>query len=52
MILGDPDGMLETAFNDEVLIAGRACRDALARVCQWHKDRGDTEVKACLAPSP
>jgi hypothetical protein len=48
-ILGDPAGLLEQGFNDEALIAGRACRDALARVCQWHKDRGAKEPKVCRA---
>lgn len=25
------------AWDAATLIAGRACRDALARVCAWHK---------------
>ncbi|RSU57213.1 hypothetical protein [Sphingobium yanoikuyae] len=28
------------AFDRDALIAGRSCRDALARVCGWHKMRG------------
>ncbi|MFB2560087.1 hypothetical protein ACEWB4_13415 [Sphingobium sp. sgz301303] len=28
------------AFDRAVLIAGRSCRDALARVCAWHRSRG------------
>jgi hypothetical protein len=48
-ILADPDGLLEAQFNDEAIIAGRACRDALAWVCEWHRVRGDDEVKACRA---
>lgn len=28
------------AFDQAALIAGRSCRDALARVCAWHKARG------------
>lgn len=36
----DTDGSAEAAFNDAVLLAGRGCRDALARVCQWHVERG------------
>jgi hypothetical protein len=46
-ILGDPSGLLDQQFNDDAIIAGRACRDALARVCQWHKDRGNKDVAAC-----
>lgn len=39
-ILNDPEGLLEATFNDAVLLAGRACRDALKRSCEWHRDRG------------
>lgn len=39
-IEGDANGVLEDAFNDDVLLAGRGCRDALARVCRWHVERG------------
>jgi hypothetical protein len=46
-ILADPGGLLEAQFNDEALIAGWSCRDALARVCKWHKARGDVEVERC-----
>lgn len=28
------------AFDRDVLLAGRGCRDALARVCRWHVERG------------
>lgn len=28
------------AFDRAALIAGRSCREALARVCAWHKMRG------------
>ena len=31
-------------FNNQALIAGRDCRDALGRVCHWHVERGDKEV--------
>jgi hypothetical protein len=34
----------EEAFNISAIIAGRSCRDALRRVCQWHKDRGLKDV--------
>ncbi|GEM_PF-3667251 len=27
-------------FDRAAVIAGRSCRDALARVCAWHKARG------------
>lgn len=27
-------------FEKDVLLAGRGCRDALARVCKWHVMRG------------
>ena len=43
-ILADPDGVLENEFNDAVLMAARACRDALARVCEWHRLRGNDEA--------
>ena len=36
----DADGLLDQAFNDAALLAGRACRDANARVCAWHVMRG------------
>ena len=31
-------------FDRAALIAGRSCRDALARVCGWHKARGQKVV--------
>ena len=46
--LGRPN---EQAFNDQALIAGRDCRDALGRVCHWHLERGDKEVD-CDKPKP
>ncbi|HEX7821062.1 MAG TPA: hypothetical protein VF463_10635 [Sphingobium sp.] len=27
-------------FDIAALAAGRSCRDALARACRWHADRG------------
>lgn len=36
----DPTEASADAFDDAVLITGRACRDALVRVCQWHLARG------------
>jgi hypothetical protein len=41
-VIADRDGRIEAAFNDAVLLAGRGCRDALARVCRWHVERGMT----------
>ncbi len=32
--------VIDGAFNDAVLLAGRACRDAVKRSCEWHKARG------------
>lgn len=39
--LGRP---LEQQFNDNVLLAGRDCRDTLRRACQFHVERGFKEV--------
>jgi hypothetical protein len=36
------------AFDQAVLLAGRDCRDALKRVCGWHKDRG-APIETCEA---
>jgi hypothetical protein len=49
--MADQFGTLERKFEVDALIAGRSCRDALARLCQWHKDRGMTEPKVCAKPS-
>jgi hypothetical protein len=40
-VIADTDGSLERGQTTANIIAGRSCRDALHRVCQWHKDRGD-----------
>lgn len=48
-IRADPEGLLEQAFDDGVLFAGRACRDALKRVCEWHRDRGDKGLRCDLS---
>jgi hypothetical protein len=37
MLASDPSGV---TFDAAVRAAGQQCRDALRRVCQWHKDRG------------
>jgi hypothetical protein len=36
-LASDPSGV---AFDAAVRKAGQDCRDALARVCRWHKERG------------
>jgi hypothetical protein len=38
MLAADPSGV---TFDAAVRKAGQDCRDALARVCRWHKERGD-----------
>lgn len=45
MLAADPSGL---AFDVAVREAGQSCRDALARVCRWHKERG-AEV-SCPTP--
>lgn len=47
--MADQFGELERKFTIDALIAGRSCRDALRRLCQWHKDRGMKEPKDCAA---
>jgi hypothetical protein len=37
MLAADPSGV---TFDAAVREAGQACRDALARVCRWHRERG------------
>lgn len=39
-VLADTEGSLEAAFNDSVLLTGRACRDTFTRLCAWHVERG------------
>lgn len=41
-VIADTDGSLEQQFEIDAIMAGRACRDALHRVCMWHKERGAT----------
>jgi hypothetical protein len=37
-------------LNDQaLLIAGRSCRDALKRVCEWHKARGAKDLDCTAA---
>lgn len=40
----DPNAGLN--FDKAALLAGRDCRDALKRVCGWHKDRG-AQIVSC-----
>jgi len=35
-------------FDAAALIAGRACRDALGRLCRWHVARGLTGIDCAL----
>lgn len=48
----DQFGTLERQFTVDAIMAGRDCRDRLANVCQWHKDRGMEEPKDCKATRP
>lgn len=36
----DTFGLLDRKFTVDALLAGRSCRDALKRICEWHKARG------------
>ena len=36
----DADEAAGLRFDAAALVAGRACRDALGRVCRWHAERG------------
>ncbi len=47
LLAADPSGL---SFDVAVRAAGQQCRDALARVCRWHKERG-AEVN-CPAALP
>jgi hypothetical protein len=49
-VMADVDGSRDDRFKAEAIIAGRACRDALARVCQWHRDRGAEQPERCRNP--
>ena len=52
MLSADPSGV---TFDAAVRKAGQDCRDALARVCRWHKERGadvDCEAAVALAGRP
>jgi hypothetical protein len=44
----DPTGL---SWDKAVREAGQACRDALARVCRWHVERGaDAACPKVLKP--
>ncbi len=48
MLKADPSGL---AFDMAVREAGDACRQALARTCRWHKERGaDVSCPPALRP--
>lgn len=49
-VMADLDGSAEQDWNGQVLIAGRSCRDALARICRWHVERGLRGVECGPAP--
>lgn len=49
--LSPDDDLTALRFDAAVLVAGRACRDALARVCRWHGERGMTGVACDAVPS-
>lgn len=49
--MSDQFGTLERGFTTAAIIAGRSCRDALQRVCQWHKDRGMELPANCAKPT-
>lgn len=40
--LADQQAFVRAAldFDRDALLAGRSCRDALGRVCAWHRARG------------
>lgn len=48
MLEADPSGV---TFDAAVRNAGQECRDALARVCRWHKERG-ADVVCPMAVKP
>jgi hypothetical protein len=37
MLAADPSGV---TFDAAVRSAGQQCRDALHRICMWHRERG------------
>lgn len=49
-VIADVDGVADAIFNTDALIAGRQCRDALKRVCEWHRMRGFEGSCASLPP--
>lgn len=50
-VIADLDGSAEVEWNGSALIAGRSCRDALARVCRWHVERGLRGVQCGSDPA-
>jgi hypothetical protein len=52
----DPDNPATTreaveAWQIDVLLSGRGCRDTVARICAWHRDNGATDL-AAYCPRP
>jgi hypothetical protein len=47
----DPDAAaaLDSQFTIDGLMAGRSCRDALRRSCEWHRAHGD-QIDCSNAP--
>lgn len=50
VVIADVDGVQDAIFSTDVLLSGRACRDALKRACEWHKMRGAEIDCASLPP--
>ena len=47
----DPDDPETTsadvrAWELDVLLSGRGCRDTVARICAWHRDNGNRDLAA------
>lgn len=45
----DPDDPATTsatvrAWELDVLLSGRGCRDTIARICAWHRDNGNDDL--------
>lgn len=51
-VMADQFGTLEREFETAAIMSARSCHDAIARLCQWHKDRGMEEPKSCAPPPP
>lgn len=52
----DPDNPATTsadvrAWETDVLLSGRGCRDTVRRICAWHRDNGNRDL-AAYCPKP